>query len=122
CKIMVEHFPLGFDNRVPGKKKSTIPRTANGPFHEISCDGHEKLGKQALEMGDIALPIYGYKDKWSDTIPFMEFVPNSRTSAAIGYLFLNFIETSGAIPIQMTMDKGSEIGWQYAIQDAFQFV
>ncbi|KAJ6601598.1 hypothetical protein B0H10DRAFT_2167416 [Mycena sp. CBHHK59/15] len=69
-KIMLEHFPLGFDNRFPGKKKSTIPRTAlnsNGPFHEVSSDGHEKL----------------------------------------------------AIPIQMTMDKGSEIGWQYAIQDAF---
>ncbi|KAJ7312478.1 hypothetical protein DFH08DRAFT_717654 [Mycena albidolilacea] len=121
-KIMVEHFPLGFDHRFPGKKRSTIPRTAlnsNGPYHEISSDGHEKLGKQALEMGDIALPIYGYKDKWSDTLPFMQFVPNSRTSAAIGYLFLDFIET-GAIPIQMTMDKGSEIGWQYAIQDALR--
>ncbi|KAJ6506540.1 hypothetical protein C8R45DRAFT_922722 [Mycena sanguinolenta] len=30
---------------------------------EVSSDGHEKLGKQALDMGDIALPIYGYKDK-----------------------------------------------------------
>ncbi|KAF7371791.1 hypothetical protein MVEN_00035800 [Mycena venus] len=122
-KIMVEHFPLGFDNRFPGKKKSTIPRTAlnsNGPFHEVSSDGHEKLGKQALDMGDIGLPIYGYKDKWSDTIPFMKFVPNSRTAAAIGHLFLDFIESTGAIPIQMTMDKGSEIGWQYAIQDAFR--
>ncbi|KAJ6550296.1 hypothetical protein B0H19DRAFT_1211498 [Mycena capillaripes] len=115
CKIMVEHFPLGFDHCFPGKKRSTIPRTAlnsNGPYHEASSDGHEKLGKQALEMGNIALPIYGYKDKWSDTLPFMQFVPNSRTSVAIGYLFLNFIETGGAIPIQMTMDKGSEIGWQ----------
>jgi hypothetical protein len=95
---MVDHFPLGFDHRFPGKKRSTIPRTAlnsNGPYHEISSDGHEKLGKQALEMGDIALPIYGYKDKWSDTLPFMQFVPNSRTSAAIGYLFLDFIETGG---------------------------
>ncbi|KAJ6525586.1 hypothetical protein B0H10DRAFT_1864030 [Mycena sp. CBHHK59/15] len=122
-KIMLEHFPLGFDNRFPGKKKSTIPRTAlnsNGPFHEVSSDGHEKLGKQALEMGDIGLPIYGYKDKWSDTIPFIQFVPNSRTAAAIGHLFLDFIEATGAIPIQMTMDKGSEIGWQYAIQDALR--
>ncbi|KAJ6480196.1 hypothetical protein C8R45DRAFT_933130 [Mycena sanguinolenta] len=94
-KIMVEHFPLGFDNRFPGKKKSPVLRTAlnaNGPFHEVSSDGHEKLGKQALDMGDIALPIYGYKDKWK----------------------------TGAIPVQMTMDKGSEIGWQYAIQDAFR--
>ncbi|KAJ7877863.1 hypothetical protein B0H13DRAFT_2235847 [Mycena leptocephala] len=122
-KIMTEHFPLGFDHRFPGKKKTSIPRTAlnaNGPFHEVSSDGHEKLGKQALEMGEIGLPIYGYKDKWSDTIPFIQFVPNSRTTAAIGHLFLDFIEETGAIPIQMTMDKGSEIGWQYAIQDALR--
>ncbi|KAJ6511257.1 hypothetical protein DFH09DRAFT_942061, partial [Mycena vulgaris] len=26
------------------------------------------------------------------------------------------------IPIQLTMDKGSEIGWQHAIQDAVRFV
>ncbi|KAJ6505054.1 hypothetical protein C8R45DRAFT_923360 [Mycena sanguinolenta] len=120
-KIMVEHFPLGFDNRFPGKKRATILRTAlnaNGPFHEISSDGHEKLGKQALDMGDIGLPIYAYKDKWSDTIPLLQFVPNSRTAAAIGHLFLDFVEATGAVPIQMTMDKGSEIDWQYAIQDA----
>ncbi|KAK6968878.1 hypothetical protein R3P38DRAFT_3508545 [Favolaschia claudopus] len=101
--------------RFPGNKKSPIPRTALnacGPFHEISSDGHEKLGKQALDMGDIGLPIYGYKDKWSDEIPLMNFVPNSRTAAAIGHLFLDFIE--------MTMDKGSEIGWQYVIQDTIR--
>jgi hypothetical protein len=97
-KIMLEHFPLGFDTRFPGKKKFGIPRTplnSNGPFHEISSDGHEKLGKQALDMGDIGLPIYGYKDKWSDSIPFIQFVPDSRTAAAIGHLFLDFIETAG---------------------------
>ncbi|KAJ7231516.1 hypothetical protein C8J57DRAFT_1580727 [Mycena rebaudengoi] len=124
-KIMLEHFPLGFDNRFPGKKKSAIPRVglnSNGPFHEVSSDGHEKLGKQALDMGDIGLPIYRYKDKWTDTILFLCFVPNSRTAAAIGHLYLDFIETTGAIPIQMTTDKGSEIGWQYAIQDALRHV
>ncbi|KAK7018226.1 hypothetical protein R3P38DRAFT_2981844 [Favolaschia claudopus] len=122
-QIMREHFPLGFENRFPGNKKSPIPRTALnacGPFHEISSDGHEKLGKQALDMGDIGLPIYGYKDKWSDDIPLMSFVPNSRTAAAIGHLFLDFIEAAGGISIQMTMDKGSEIGWQYVIQDTFR--
>ncbi|KAK7001196.1 hypothetical protein R3P38DRAFT_3327246 [Favolaschia claudopus] len=46
-------------------------------------------------MGDIGLPIYGYKDKWSDDIPLMSFVPNSRTAAAIGHLFLDFIEAAG---------------------------
>ncbi|KAJ6452513.1 hypothetical protein C8R45DRAFT_945743 [Mycena sanguinolenta] len=117
-KIMVEHFPLGFDNRFPGKKKSPVLRTAlnaNGPFHEVSSDGHEKLGKQALDMGDIALLIYGYKDKWSDKIPFLQCVPNSRTAAAIGHLFLDFIQETGD-----DNGQGSEIGWQYAIQDAFR--
>ncbi|KAJ7775270.1 hypothetical protein B0H16DRAFT_1449904 [Mycena metata] len=120
---MLEHFPFGFDNHFPGKKKSVIPRTplnSNGKFHEVSSDRHEKLGKQALDMGDIGLPIYGYKDKWSDTIPFIQFVPDSRTAAAICHLYPDFIETTGGIPIQMTMDKGSEIGWQYAIQDALR--
>ncbi|KAJ6562677.1 hypothetical protein B0H10DRAFT_1844537, partial [Mycena sp. CBHHK59/15] len=119
-KIMGEHYPLGFDNRFPGKRKGAIPRTAlnsNGPFHEVSSDGHEKLGKQALDMGDIGLPIYGYKDKWTYTALDLRFVPNSRTTAAIGHLYLDLIETTGTIPIQLTMDKGSEIGWPYAIQD-----
>ncbi|KAJ7291675.1 hypothetical protein C8J57DRAFT_1588176 [Mycena rebaudengoi] len=96
-KIMLEHFPLGFDNRFPGKKKSAIPRVglnSNGPFHEVSSDGHEKLGKQALDMVE----------------------PQLR----LDICNLDFIETTGAIPIQMTTDKGSEIGWQYAIQDALR--
>ncbi|KAJ6564916.1 hypothetical protein DFH09DRAFT_1278761 [Mycena vulgaris] len=88
---MAEHYPLGFDNRFPGRRKVAIPHTAlnsNRPFHKVSSDGHEKLGKQALDMGDIGLPIY------------------SRTTAAIGHLYLDFIETTGAIPIQLKMKKG----------------
>ncbi|KAJ6531357.1 hypothetical protein DFH09DRAFT_1093216 [Mycena vulgaris] len=102
---MAEHYPLGFENRFPGKRKVAIPRTAlnsNGPSHKVSSDGHEKLGKQALDMGKIGLPIY------------------SRTTAAIGHLYLDFIETTGAIPIQLKMDKGSEISWPYAIQDVLR--
>ncbi|KAF8152677.1 hypothetical protein K438DRAFT_1910239 [Mycena galopus ATCC 62051] len=111
-KIMLEHFSMGFHHRFPGKKKSVIPCTrlnSNGSFHEVLCDGHEKLGKQALDMGDIGLPIYGYKDKWTHTVLFLW---------AIGHLFLDFIKKIGAILVQMTVDKGSEIARQYAIQDA----
>ncbi|KAJ6529495.1 hypothetical protein DFH09DRAFT_1020030 [Mycena vulgaris] len=120
---MAEHYPLGFDNRFPGRRKVAIPHTAlnsNGPFHKVSSDGHEKLGKQALDMGDIGLPIYRYKDKWTDTALDLRFFPNSRTTAAIGHLYLDFIETRGAIPIQLKMEKGSEIGWPYAIQDVLR--
>ncbi|KAJ7599662.1 hypothetical protein C8J56DRAFT_1037235 [Mycena floridula] len=95
-KVMHDYFPLGFEKRFPGQKKSTIPRvglTAIGLFHEISADGHEKLGALALKMGDIA---------------------------AVGHIYLDFVEEVGAVPIQLTTDKGSEIGWEYAFQCAFR--
>jgi hypothetical protein len=96
--IMRAHFPLGFDQRFPGRNKQSMirrPLTAIGPFHEISCDGHEKLSKQALQMGDIGLPIYGYKDKWSDVILKVTVVPNCRSPGAIGHLYLDFVEETG---------------------------
>ncbi|KAK7016554.1 hypothetical protein R3P38DRAFT_2461054, partial [Favolaschia claudopus] len=90
---------------------------ACGPFHEISSGGQEKLGKQALDMSDIGLPIYG-SGVTTYLSCLMGFFPNSRTAAAIGHLFLDFIEATGGISIQMTMDKGSEIGWQYVMQSS----
>ncbi|KAJ7599776.1 hypothetical protein C8J56DRAFT_999559 [Mycena floridula] len=122
-KVMHDYFPLGFEKRFPGQKKSTIPHvglTAIGPFHEISADGHEKLGALALKMGDIGLPIYGYKDKWSDVLVKLIVVPDCRTAAAVGHIYLDFVEEVGAVPIQLTTDKGSEIGWEYAFQCAFR--
>ncbi|KAJ7898865.1 hypothetical protein B0H14DRAFT_2331955, partial [Mycena olivaceomarginata] len=47
-------------------------------------------------------------------------IPNSRTAAAIGHLFLDFVEETGCIPLQMTTDKVSEIGWQYAFQSTLR--
>ncbi|KAJ7081539.1 hypothetical protein C8R43DRAFT_965583 [Mycena crocata] len=121
--IMHDHFDAGFTLRFPGHKKELIPRvglSAMGPFHEICADGHEKLSAQALQMGELALPIYAYKDKWSDDLPWLTLVPNSRTAAAVGHLFLDFVEETGCIPIQLTTDKGSEIGWQYAFQSTLR--
>ncbi|KAJ7171949.1 hypothetical protein C8R46DRAFT_991860 [Mycena filopes] len=46
----------------------------------------------------------------------LRLIPNSRTAAAGGHLYLDFIEETGCIPLQLTTDKGSEIGWQYAFQ------
>ena len=136
--IMHEHAPDGFDTRFPGKKVALVrrPLTAIGPFHEVSSDGHEKLGCQALAMGEIGLPIYAYKDKWSDALLKISVVPNCRSAGAIGHLYLDLVEQIGGenftyrvdsgtdhqkgIPIQATTDKGSEIGWQYAFQDALR--
>ncbi|KAJ7512435.1 hypothetical protein B0H11DRAFT_2151906 [Mycena galericulata] len=121
--IMHDHFDAGFTLRFPGHKKNLIPRvglSAMGPYHEISADGHEKLSAQALQMGELGLPIYAYKDKWSDYLLLLRLIPNSRTAAAVGHLFLDLVEEGGCIPLQVTTDKGSEIGWQYAFQSTLR--
>jgi hypothetical protein len=94
---MHEHVPAGFDLRFPGRKAALTrqPLSAIGPFHEVSSDGHEKLAHQALAMGDVGLPIYAYKDKWSDTVLKISVVPNCRTNGAIGHLYLDLIEEIG---------------------------
>jgi len=99
---MHAYFPAGFDSRFPGKRKALTPRTplsSLGPFNEVSADGHEKLGQQALRMGDIGLPIYGYKDKWSDTLLKLSLVPSCRSPGTIGHLFLDFVQEYGGVLI-----------------------
>jgi hypothetical protein len=96
--IMHEHFPDGFDKRFPGHNKPQIPRSplrSSGPFHEISADGHEKLSELALRMGDIGLPIYGFKDKWSDVVLKLVCVPNCRTIGPVAHLYLDLVEEHG---------------------------
>jgi hypothetical protein len=98
--VMHTYYPDGFDLRFPGQKKRPTPWTALfslGPFNEVSADGHEKLGQQALRMGDLSLPIYAYKDKWSDDLLKINLVPNSRSPGTIGHLFLDFVEESGGL-------------------------
>ena len=77
------------------------PLTAIGPFHQISSDGHEKLSHQALQMGDVGLPIYAYKDKWSDTLLKIIVVPNCRSAATIGHLYLDLVEEIGGKCLQI---------------------
>lgn len=45
---MHEVAPAGFDHRFPGHrldKVSQKPLTAIGPFHQVGCDGHEKIAQ-----------------------------------------------------------------------------
>jgi hypothetical protein len=44
----------------------------------VSADGHKKLSAQALQMGELGLPIYAYKDKWADYLLMLRLIPNSR--------------------------------------------
>ncbi len=92
---MREHAPAGAESRLPGTRRGRIPRTpltSVGPFREISADGHEKLNQQALRMGNLSIPIYAYRDKWSGYILKLCAVPDSRRAATIGHLYLDLIE------------------------------
>ncbi|THH19591.1 hypothetical protein EW146_g1615 [Bondarzewia mesenterica] len=122
-QIMLAHYPEGFAARFPGRKLSGIsrqPLSSIGPFREISGDGHEKLGQFALQMGDISLPIYGFKDKWPSYVLLLKVIPNCRAAGALAHLFIDLIEMYGGISIQITTDKGSETGIMYAIQVAIR--
>jgi hypothetical protein len=90
--------PEGSVKRQPGHKKRDITRVALvsiGPFHELSADGHEKLNAQALRMGDISLPIYGYRDKWSGYLVHMSVLPDSRNAAPMAHVYLDLVEQYG---------------------------
>jgi hypothetical protein len=136
---MREQFPDGFEKRFPGRKKDAIQRialTALGPWHEISCDGHEKLNSQALQMGDISFPIYAYKDKFTSNAFDIRVVPNARNAGTIGHLTLDLVEKEGCkkrhtlywsildpisgIPLQFLTDKGVEVHWIYVIMSVLR--
>jgi len=63
-----------------------------GPFHEVNCNGHDKLGAQALQMGRVRLPIYGLKDKWSSMLLHLVIIPNNQKASTIGHVYLDFVE------------------------------
>ncbi|KAJ7774455.1 hypothetical protein B0H14DRAFT_3095915 [Mycena olivaceomarginata] len=89
---------------IPQKKIKRTQLTAHSTFQEVHCDGHEKLGALTLQMGGVALPIYGVKDKWGDAVLYLKVIPNDRDSDVIGHVFLDFFELYG----------GSELGHMYA--------
>jgi hypothetical protein len=145
--IMKTYFPDDFVKRFPGKKAIRQNRTAQssvGPFHELHSDGHEKTSSSALKIGNsLGFSIYGYKDKWSSDILSLKVVPESRTAAIGGHLLLDFINEHNCrlffildikiidsnyqcnvagIPLQLTTDKGSEIGYQHAFMVTLRYV
>ncbi|KAJ7149797.1 hypothetical protein C8R43DRAFT_1096870 [Mycena crocata] len=113
---MLLNDPDGVDARYPGRKKiKRAQLKAHGTWQEIHCDGHEKLGALALQMGGVGLPIYGMKDKWDAALLYLATIPDDRHADVIGHVFLDFVEEYGVIPQQITVDKGSETGHIYAI-------
>lgn len=93
---MLLNDPEGVDSRFPGKKKiKRAVLSGHGIWQELHCDGHEKLGKQALMMGSVGLPIYGMKDRWSNAILYLQCIPNDHLADAIGHAYLDFVEGYG---------------------------
>ncbi|KAF9439472.1 hypothetical protein P691DRAFT_786519 [Macrolepiota fuliginosa MF-IS2] len=91
--IMKHHAPDGFDHHFPGHRKQIRHQAlmSIGPFREISADGHEKLNRQALQMGDLSLPIYGYKDKWSGYLLKLCVLPDARKASTLGHVYLDLV-------------------------------
>ncbi|KIM72392.1 hypothetical protein PILCRDRAFT_16160 [Piloderma croceum F 1598] len=95
CAVMKANANHGFEYRWSGRRRKIVRKNlvALGVFHEVNMDGHEKLSSKALKMGPASIPIY----------------------VAIGHVYLDFVERYGAIPLQVTVDKGSETGDMYAM-------
>ncbi|KAL0952449.1 hypothetical protein HGRIS_006718 [Hohenbuehelia grisea] len=108
-----DHFDEEFDKRFIGSRGAIdrIPLNCLGPWHQVHCDGHEKLNDQALNMGMVKLPIYVFKDQFASFVLAMQVLPNVRNKETICHLFLDLVEMyGGRIPLQIVMDMGSEIG------------
>ncbi|KAI1794272.1 hypothetical protein LXA43DRAFT_883738, partial [Ganoderma leucocontextum] len=111
--ILHDHFDHEFDRRFPGRSRDLIPRVpldCIGPMHQVHVDGHEKLSSQALRLGTVTLPIYGYKDLWGGYVLDLVVLPNVRLASTCAHLHLDFAETHGAVPMTIISDKGSETG------------
>ncbi|KIL60347.1 hypothetical protein M378DRAFT_110253 [Amanita muscaria Koide BX008] len=110
--ILHDHFDEEFDTRFIRSKGAIdrIPLNCLGPWHQIHCDGHEKLNSQALEMGIVTLPIYAFKDQFSTFVLTMQVLPNIRRVETIGHLYLDLAKDYGRIPLQLIMDMGTEVG------------
>ncbi|KAL0945345.1 hypothetical protein HGRIS_000843 [Hohenbuehelia grisea] len=108
-----DHFDEEFDKRFIGSRGAIdcIPLNCLGPWHQVHCDGHEKLNDQALNMGTVKLPIYAFKDQFASFVLAMQVLPNVRNKETICHLFLDLVEMyGGRIPLQIVMDMGSKIG------------
>jgi hypothetical protein len=75
-------------------RKRIIPRSAlqaAGTWQEVHCNGHEKLGTQALQLGGVSLPIYGFKDQFSSELMYLVVLPNDCLVIAVAHVYLDFV-------------------------------
>ncbi|KZV83070.1 hypothetical protein EXIGLDRAFT_729008 [Exidia glandulosa HHB12029] len=109
--------------RFPGAKNRRRDRTtliSVGPDEMHHADGWEKLGAQALMMGGVGIPAYGYTDQCSSKRLFIVVVPNDRLQDVIVHVHLDFIQYIGGISITHVVDKGTELGKALAVHGAIR--
>ncbi|KAJ6455022.1 hypothetical protein C8R45DRAFT_1056748 [Mycena sanguinolenta] len=87
-----------FPSKRPPKVRSTL--TDSAVYYEIHLDGHEKLNFKA----------FGY-------IVHMPVVPNARCAFTIGHLYLDLVESTGEILIQITVDGGTETQYMFQFHE-----
>ncbi|KAJ7790815.1 hypothetical protein B0H14DRAFT_2625637 [Mycena olivaceomarginata] len=110
CETMHALDPSGSQRHFPTKctcKPCTV-LTDVAIFYEIHLDGHEKLNFKALQMGTTSIDVYGGKCHGSGYIVLMDVIPNARCGIMCGYLYLDLVEKTGHMPIQLTVDGGTE--------------
>ncbi|KAF8331035.1 uncharacterized protein EI90DRAFT_3123712 [Cantharellus anzutake] len=99
---IMQQFELeGFEKREPCGKKIRRHPISVGPGAEWSGDGHEKLKK-------IGFSIYGIHDVATGKWLKLKLLPDNRLKETIAYVYLELVEELGGIPVQSTMDHGSE--------------
>ncbi|KAJ7019367.1 hypothetical protein C8F04DRAFT_1276343 [Mycena alexandri] len=94
--------PEGAELRFPGKKTPFKVRgqlKAVGPMEEVH----------------LGIPIYGFCDH-TGKILHLTVIPNDRKEDAIGHVYLDFVESTGEMPVQLTFDGGNETGLMKALQ------
>lgn len=74
-----------------------MPLNCLGPWHQLHWDGHKKIGVQALNMGEVGLPIYAGKDQFLSFVPIMQVILNVRLRVTIGHFFLDMVEDYGCV-------------------------
>ncbi|KAK7452143.1 hypothetical protein VKT23_012248 [Stygiomarasmius scandens] len=116
--------PAGPILRAPGmtKRIQRKPLLVLGPGQEMHSDGHEKWTASAIQLGDVGIGVYGFRQHVGH-ISYLTVIPDARRADAVGHLHLDMIEACGyRIPVQCTVDKGSETGELYAQQVALRAV
>ncbi|KAJ7216012.1 hypothetical protein GGX14DRAFT_359351 [Mycena pura] len=96
------HFP----SKRPPKARSTL--TDSAVYYEVHLDGHEKLNFKALRMGHASIDTYGGRCHGSGCILQLVALPNARCGITIGHSYLDLVESTGEIPVQLTVDCGTE--------------